>query len=291
MSGLQYVSRTVLPVPSLKKRLTQLDQYFTSRFARLSDEALFRDRQNELMIRLSGVEVAVGSMTTKLMALGRKVARFGTSILELVRAQIVPPRTRLHQARSTTVGMKGGISRWMRPCRGVARPSRNFPYPQAFFDAGQESPKQETLSALSSLVTTAKIPHPISQEVEVVGIAPYLGPYAPGLGPVQTLLSSFATVVVYRLYRLADTTPVPAQTYFRCMFMSKTQSNGLSPTLGLIFKFEPIEVLSFLAIMKEGLEALGKRKVSPLVFFRISSWMMRNMCIRPLSRWVHAPRR
>lgn len=51
---------------------------------------VFRDRQNELMITLNGVEGGLGSMNTELMALGRRVAGFGTPVSVLVRAQRVP---------------------------------------------------------------------------------------------------------------------------------------------------------------------------------------------------------
>lgn len=54
------------------------------------------------------------------------------------------------------------------------------------------------------------------------------------------MLSSIDTVVGYRHYRLADTAPLPAQTFLRYMYKSKTQIDGLYPTLGVIYVFVTI---------------------------------------------------
>lgn len=51
---------------------------------------------------------------------------------------------------------------------------------------------------------------------------------------------------------------VPVQAELRYMYKLKAQIDGLYPTLGLLSGFKPIELLSFLESMKEGLEALGK---------------------------------
>lgn len=93
------------------------------------------------------------------------------------------------------------------------------------------------------------------------------------------MMSSFATVVDYRHYRLVYTTPVPVEAELKYMYNSKNQTKGLHPTL--IYGFEPIELLSFLETMMEGLEALGISKVYPSGCFSIYSKMMRRMCIRP----------
>lgn len=89
MSSLDKVSRGAPLVPSVRKKHAELKMLSPARFARYSDEALFWERRNEQIIRLSGVEVAVVSMTTEVWALDRKFAGFGNIVSELVQVQTV----------------------------------------------------------------------------------------------------------------------------------------------------------------------------------------------------------
>lgn len=72
------------------------------------------------------------------------------------------------------------------------------------------------------------------------------------------MLAPFLVVVDYRHYHLMDTTTESKETELRYMYKVKKKIDGLYPKMGLFSRFEPIKLLSFLATIKEVVEALEK---------------------------------
>lgn len=159
VSGIEKVSLAVPPVPSLEESLTQLDPLSAARFAGLSDEArLLRERQNELKIRLRGVEGAVGSMTPELTALDLMVA--GLELFSyMVQAKTLPaPGAHTKGEPNNSKNEWRNIQLDAALQAAVARPSINVPDLQYLFDTVQEPSKKDNPSATAASVTTTNGP-------------------------------------------------------------------------------------------------------------------------------------
>lgn len=163
--------------------------------------------------------------------------------------------------------------RKMSPCRGESRLQSKISLPQNFFDGAQPPPKPETPVAPVASVTTAYSPTAVAHGLKVGGIAIHMRPFGQVLEPVQTRLSSFVTVVNYRHYRLAYTTPFNSQAGLRNIYESKAHIEGLYHTLG-VSGLELMALQYVLSNMMEGVGAFENMKVSPSRCFQTSSRMM-----------------
>lgn len=126
-------------------------------------------------------------------------------------------------------------------------------------------------SGINPLVTIADSSAPLPRVNESTG--PFLGPYAPGLEPIQTMLTPFEKVLDYRHYRLRDLNPVPDNEALRKMYRLKKQIDGLYTTLGSFDGADPIELLNFLATFKEACDALA---TSEAIGVRVLAYFLKD---------------
>ena len=113
------------------------------------------------------------------------------------------------------------------------------------------------LNSAPKLITTATSSAPLPEGANLESLPARTGPFAPGLEPLQTMLSPIVWVVDYRRYRLDNTEHVPSGAELRHLYRVKTQIDGLYPTLGTYSGAKMISQLGILSTLKEAFNAFG----------------------------------
>ena len=118
-------------------------------------------------------------------------------------------------------------------------------------DAARQSPRDPR----PPLITTAESSAPLPV-MPTADIPPDLGPFAPGLEPMTTMLSPFEVVIDYRHYRLTNTSAILTPDELRNTYPAKRNLDSLMPAMGIYDGTVGIDLLQFLASVKDGMATL-----------------------------------
>ncbi len=249
--------------------------------------------QREQFVRMVGLETQLGDIASENIKLRQE--------LDIVKKTLGAPQEHAHQAAAhqTQIGatMAPNLQAGAVPQVQVPRPAPMFQEPGTGITATAQMPmpvpptlevpvaaNQPTTYDVTSgtpvpatgpfgtaqLITTAESSAPIPGGALEDSVGPYLGPFAPGLEPIRTMVAPFETVLNYRLYRLRDTSSAAKEDDLRRIVRLKLHIEGLQTSMEKFDATRPIKLLDFLATFKEAVDALGKSEavaVRVLAFF------------------------
>ena len=109
----------------------------------------------------------------------------------------------------------------------------------------------------AGLVTTAASPDYIIDLPSLERPAPTLGPYAPGLHPLKTMVKGFSTLVDYRAYRLRNTSAEMTPAEVRKLSETRKRIDTRYPNLYRYSGDDGIASLSFLTDMVDAMNSFG----------------------------------
>lgn len=94
---------------------------------------------------------------------------------------------------------------------------------------------------------------------------------ASGLSPVKTMVTAFSRVVNYRTYRLRNRKKELTRRESLEMYDLKQQIDGLNPTMDAFDGRKPIQLLAFLAVLRDTFDTLGTSEAASV---RISAYFL-----------------
>ena len=134
---------------------------------------------------------------------------------------------------------------------------------------GADAARQLPRDLRPPLITTAEslAPLPVTPTAD---IPPDLGPFAPGLEPMTTMLSPFEVVIDYHHYRLTNLPATLTPDELRHTYRAKRNLDSLMPAISVYDGTIGIDLLQFLSSFKEGMDTLQQSQataVRVLAFF------------------------
>ena len=85
-----------------------------------------------------------------------------------------------------------------------------------------------------------------------------LGPFAPGLRPMRTMVHQFAQLVDYRLYRLTNTSPRITERETRNLYDTRKKLDLRYPNINKFSGSEPLDLFAFVADLRDALDSFSQ---------------------------------